>query len=89
MQLSNQGSPRQGKMCFAGHCWVLADNEDLGASEVIDSRSFGPLPFSNIVGRVMYRAQSLTDHGAVDNSSAAQAADAPVLASELDVEKLA
>ena len=78
-------------MCAGGpgHCWVLADNEDLKPSQVIDSRSFGPLPFSNIIGRIMYHAVSATDHGAVDNSEAARIADAPVLETELDVEKLA
>lgn len=34
-----------------GHCWVLADNEQLEPPHVIDSRSFGPLPLSNVVGR--------------------------------------
>lgn len=38
----------------AGHCWVVADNEDLEASHVIDSRSFGPLPIENVMGRIMY-----------------------------------
>ncbi|KAK9804469.1 hypothetical protein WJX73_005263 [Symbiochloris irregularis] len=71
-----------------GHCWVLADNDELQPAEAIDSRSFGPLPFSNIIGRVMYRARSATDHGAIDNSAAAQAADLPVLESELDIDKL-
>lgn len=38
----------------AGHCWVVADNEDLDPSQVIDSRSFGPLPIENVMGRIMY-----------------------------------
>ena len=37
----------------AGHCWVLADNEELQPSP-IDSRSFGPLPLQNVLGRIMY-----------------------------------
>lgn len=39
-----------------GHCWVLADNESLSPPHVIDSRSFGPLPLSHIVGRCGGRA---------------------------------
>lgn len=38
-------------LCVQGHCWVLADNEQLEPPHVIDSRSFGPLPLSNVVGR--------------------------------------
>jgi hypothetical protein len=34
-----------------GHCWVLADNEQLAPPHVIDSRSFGPLPLSLVMGR--------------------------------------
>jgi hypothetical protein len=33
---------------------VLADNEALEPPEVIDSRSFGPLPLPNVLGRIMY-----------------------------------
>lgn len=51
-----------------GHCWVLADNADLAPPHVIDSRSFGPLPFTNILGRVAYSARSARDHGPVENS---------------------
>lgn len=34
----------------AGNCWLLADNEKLSSSDVIDSRKFGFVPFSNIIG---------------------------------------
>ncbi len=71
-----------------GHCWVLADNADLPPPHVIDSRAFGPLPLSAVLGRVLYCARSQTDHGPVENSEAALAADAPVLEAELDVEEL-
>lgn len=70
-----------------GHCWVLADNEDVSPSEVIDSRSFGPLPLSNVLGRVIYTASSPTDHGPVSNSPQAARQDGPILAAELDVEE--
>lgn len=36
-----------------GHCWVVADNEQLQPPHVIDSRSFGPLPLQNVLGRIM------------------------------------
>lgn len=71
-----------------GHCWVLADNESLVPPAVIDSRTFGPLPLSNIIGRVMYAARSETDHGPVENSDAGMASDAPVLEAELDLDRL-
>ena len=69
-----------------GHCWVLADNEALKPAQVIDSRSFGPLPLENVVGRVIYQCQSQTDHGTVQNSEQAADMDEPVLAAELDTE---
>jgi hypothetical protein len=34
-----------------GHCWVLADNEDLQPEAAIDSRMFGPLPMGHVIGR--------------------------------------
>ena len=71
-----------------GYCWVLADNEDLTYPDVIDSRSFGPLPLHNIIGRVMYSARSETDHGPVENSEPAMESDAPILEAELDVDRL-
>lgn len=70
------------------HCWVLADNEDLDPPHVIDSRTFGPLPVTTILGRVMYAASSETNHGPIENSTAGMAADAPVLEAELDIETM-
>jgi hypothetical protein len=67
---------------------VLADNEALKPPEVIDSRAFGALPLSNILGRVMYFASSAARHGRVENNPSAEEADAPVLAAELDLDKL-
>ena len=71
-----------------GQCWVLADNEQLSHTEVTDSRSLGPLPFQQIVGRVLYALRSSTDHNVVENSDAAMAADGPVLQAELDLDEL-
>ena len=74
-------------LCYAGHCWVLADNEKLEPPAVLDSRVFGPLPAKLICGRILYYGRPL-DHGPVHNSPQATSEDAPVLASELDVDKL-
>lgn len=74
-------------LCYTGHCWVLADNEKLEPPAVLDSRVFGPLPAKLICGRILYYGRPL-DHGPVHNSPQATSEDAPVLASELDVDKL-
>lgn len=71
-----------------GTCWVLADNEAVDVPAAADSRSFGPLPYERIIGRVLYRARSASDHGLMDNSEEAMEVDAPVLAAELDLDKL-
>lgn len=71
-----------------GTCWVLADNEAVYIPTAVDSRSFGPLPYNRIIGRVLYHARSAHDHGVMENSAEAMDADAPVLAAELDIEKL-
>ncbi len=71
-----------------GYCWVLADNEDLTFPDVIDSRTFGPLPMESILGRVVYAARSPTDHGPVENSQAGMEQDAAVLEAELDLDRL-
>jgi hypothetical protein len=72
-----------------GHAWVVADNEDMAFGDVTDSRTFGPLPLENVVGRVVYALRSATDHGVVHNSAAAMAVDQPVLHAELDPELMA
>ncbi|XP_021640507.2 mitochondrial ATP-independent inner membrane protease subunit 2 isoform X2 [Hevea brasiliensis] len=67
-------------------CWVLADNEKLKPTEANDSRIFGPVPMSDIVGRVIYCLRTPVDHGPVQNS---MRVDSPVLEVELDVEEMA
>ena len=69
-----------------GQCWVLSEVETFKSNAVIDSRSFGPLPLENIIGRVIYQCQSATEHGPTTNSDQAMAEDAVVLDAELDVE---
>ncbi|XP_051213086.1 mitochondrial ATP-independent inner membrane protease subunit 2 [Lolium perenne] len=69
-------------------CWVVADNQALKAKEARDSRLFGPVPMTDIVGRVIYSLRTAVDHGPVDNSRVAMFQDSPVLAVELDVEEM-
>ncbi|GLC45644.1 hypothetical protein PLESTB_001789600 [Pleodorina starrii] len=76
-----------------GHCWVLADNAELRpeAGEVIDSRSYGHIPFSAVIGRVVYAASSQATHGPVRNNPAHSEAggeDPAVVAAEVDVERI-
>ncbi|KAJ6953692.1 hypothetical protein NC652_005426 [Populus alba x Populus x berolinensis] len=70
-------------------CWVLADNDKLKPKEANDSRTFGPISMSNIVGRVIYCLQTAVDHGPVQNSHFSMRKDSPVLEVELDVEEMA
>ena len=75
-----------GLQVASGQCWVLADNEAMRPPDVIDSRTFGPLPMENILGRIIYQSQSAVEHGRVQNSEDAAEEDVAVLAAELDVE---
>ncbi|KAJ4776327.1 Peptidase S24/S26A/S26B/S26C family protein [Rhynchospora pubera] len=70
-------------------CWVLSDNSSLKSKEARDSRLFGPVPMTDIFGRVIYSLRSAVDHGPVENSRSAMIQDRPVLAVELDVEEMA
>jgi hypothetical protein len=72
-----------------GHVWVTADNAALPPATARDSRSFGFVATSALLGRVIYAAASATDHAPVAGlppETAAAAAD--VLEAELDVEAL-
>ncbi|KAF3943719.1 hypothetical protein ACB098_12G135400 [Castanea mollissima] len=70
-------------------CWVLADNENLKPKEAKDSRTFGPVPMTDIVGRVIYCLRTAVDHGPVQNSHFSMKKDSPVLEVELDVDEMA
>ncbi|KAJ0963739.1 hypothetical protein J5N97_028864 [Dioscorea zingiberensis] len=63
--------------------------EGAGLEEARDSRFYGPLPMTNIVGRVIYCLSSAVDHGPVQNSHFAMSQDSSVLAVELDVDEMA
>ncbi|XP_061341707.1 mitochondrial ATP-independent inner membrane protease subunit 2-like [Gastrolobium bilobum] len=69
-------------------CWVVADNKNLKAKEANDSRSFGPVNMTDIVGRVIYCLQNAVEHGRVLNSHFSMRRDSPVLAVELDVDEM-
>ncbi|XP_031251634.1 uncharacterized protein LOC116109547 isoform X1 [Pistacia vera] len=69
-------------------CWVLADNENIKPKEANDSRTFGPVPMTNIVGRVLYCLRTAVDHGPVLNSHLSMRQDSPVMEVELDVEDM-
>jgi len=75
----------------AGHAWLLADAAELlPPAAAPDSRAFGPVPLSAVLGRVIYSAASPADHGPVLSSSPASASDdAEVVAAELCVDDLA
>uniref|UniRef100_A0A1D1Y159 Mitochondrial inner membrane protease subunit 1 n=1 Tax=Anthurium amnicola TaxID=1678845 RepID=A0A1D1Y159_9ARAE len=70
-------------------CWVLADNESVKPKEARDSRTFGPFPMTDIVGRVVYSLRTPLDHGLVQNSRYGMHDDSPVVAVELDVAEMA
>lgn len=74
-------------MAPAGHCWVLADNEKMQVADAWDSRTFGPLPTDNVLGRILYYVRSRTEHGRVDSD--ALPTDTAIIEAELDVEKIA
>lgn len=73
----------------SGHCWVLADNEELSPPDVIDSRAFGYLDMRLIMGRVIYRVRNASEHGRVANSPVSEADDTAVVEGEVDVEAIA
>mmetsp|Transcript_644 Transcript_644/g.2145 ORF Transcript_644/g.2145 Transcript_644/m.2145 type:complete len:195 (+) Transcript_644:201-785(+) len=64
--------------------WVLCDNT---TCEEPDSRTFGPVPMENVVGRVIYRYRSKTDHDFVKNSPQARFGDELVFAYEAHLHK--
>lgn len=69
-------------------CWVLSDNEALKPKEAKDSRTFGPVHMSDIIGRVIYCLRTTVDHGPVQNSQLSMQKDSSVLEVELDVDEM-
>ncbi|XP_042015909.1 uncharacterized protein LOC121763879 [Salvia splendens] len=69
-------------------CWVLADNDKLKPKQAYDSRIFGPVTMTSIVGRAIYCVRNDVDHGPVKNSEYSTTKDSPVLEFELDVDEI-
>ncbi|KAF8401896.1 hypothetical protein HHK36_012846 [Tetracentron sinense] len=69
-------------------CWVLSDNDTMKPKEANDSRTFGPVPMTDIVSRVIYYLRTAVDHGPVQNSRFSMQKDSPVLEVELDVDEM-
>ncbi|XP_010671023.2 uncharacterized protein LOC104887934 [Beta vulgaris subsp. vulgaris] len=67
-----------------GQCWVLSDNKNLKPGENNDSRTYGPISITDIVGRVIYRYQARGNHGFVRNSEISTRSDLSVIFIELD-----
>ncbi|XP_010457747.1 PREDICTED: uncharacterized protein LOC104739175 [Camelina sativa] len=70
-------------------CWVVAENQEVKSKEAYDSRTFGPISMTDIVGRAIYCLRTAVDHGPVSNSEFAMEEDSPILAVELDVDEMA
>ena len=66
----------------------MADNEDLEKGDVVDSRNLGPINMMDIAGRVIYSCRSKVDHGPMENSEEAYILDEPIIAHEIDLEKV-
>ncbi|KAG9145003.1 hypothetical protein Leryth_017461 [Lithospermum erythrorhizon] len=69
-------------------CWVVADNESIKPEEAKDSRTFGPVSTSSIVGRAIYSLRNAVDHGPINNSETSVLKDTSVLEFELDVDEM-
>ncbi|KAL8523127.1 hypothetical protein ACS0TY_013196 [Phlomoides rotata] len=69
-------------------CWVVSDNAEVKPKDSYDSRTFGPVSMTDIVGRVIYCMRNDVDHGPMNNSRSSMKEDSPILAVELDVDEL-
>lgn len=67
----------------AGTVWVTSDNEALSPRDAPDSRVFGPLPLSYILGRVIYRFSPHESGSVVENSIFGRYFDESVVQSEV------
>lgn len=66
--------------------WVEADNAELQPPHVEDSRTFGPVPLGNVLGRCIYSFASSMDQGYIENSKQMQEGDASIVEVELTEE---
>ena len=58
------------------------------SSQVIDSRTFGFIPMSNIIGRVIYSGTSPSDSAPVVNNPFSADLDQAIIDAEVDPEQL-
>ena len=68
--------------------WVTAENQELEPPHVEDSRTFGPVQLSNIVGRCIYAIRSKADRDHIANNAKWAALDRDIVAVELTEELL-
>ncbi|KAH9602317.1 hypothetical protein KSS87_010899, partial [Heliosperma pusillum] len=59
-----------------------------GVVESKDSRTFGPISMSDILGRIVYRFRTLDDHGFMVNNKLSMTYDMPVIYMELKTEEM-
>ncbi|KAH9602312.1 hypothetical protein KSS87_010894 [Heliosperma pusillum] len=71
-----------------GQAWVLSDNNRLHPKESKDSRLYGPIWMSDILGRVIYRFRTPDDQGLVKNNEVSMKWDFPVYSYELDTKEM-
>lgn len=65
------------------HFWAIGDNEAMSPPSMVDSRTFGSIPMRNIIGRVIYAANSALDHSAVTNHPHSMQSDAAIIEHEV------
>lgn len=87
-ELVSTGGKDKSFIIEKGQCWLLSDNKKLNAEEAMDSRTFGPIPVTAMMGRVIYRFQTAKDHGLVRNSESSSAADLAILKFELELDEM-
>lgn len=68
--------------------WVAAENEELEPPHVEDSRTFGPVQLSNVVGRCIYAIRSKADRDHIANNDKWAALDRDIVSVELTDELL-
>lgn len=62
---------------------LCADNEELKPPHVEDSRTFGPVPLGNVLGRCVYSFASSVDQGYIQNSTDTKEDDVSIVEVEL------
>jgi hypothetical protein len=66
--------------------WVEADNAELKPPHVEDSRTFGPVPLGNVLGRCIYSFTSSMEQGYITNNQNVKADDASIVEVEFTEE---